>query len=270
MKTLTTFLFTATALLSHAEPMTDFSTKLYFQDAVGNKDTITVGYSNRARADALNKNLGEINVFYENIDTTFFIGISDVKENYGDRIATYRTKVKYADSRGAEYSRVLALDIICKNFPIKISWDKEVFQDSMRSKSFLTTEPGGWFDASRTPVWISETDSMILYDYNKNNDKDYFKWYLYGERNLSYYTTVIQDELQRIGKLYLGFLKHNSWLLTLKTNDITDENLHIYPNPCKEFINIQSDKEKAITGIELYNLQGRLAKFDNKNIETIN
>lgn len=253
----------------------EFSTKIYFRDNAGNKDTITVGYSVNGSVDTLNATLGEFNIPDTQIDTSFFIAVSDVRSEptlYKFQKASFRTKTKYVDFKDPDYWRTVNLDVICKNYPLIVSWDKEVFKDTIRSKSCITTtHPGGWFDVGREPQRLSESDSVILYDYDRT--QDYSKLYLYDTDNSTYYLDSIHSKPVKIGSLYIGFLEYNN---TLGFENIVNSNISIYPNPCKNILNINFDNNN-LKKVEIYDSLGRLVinkyvsgKTEHINISDIN
>lgn len=248
----------------------EFSTKIYFRDNAGNKDTITVGYSLYGSKDSLTATLGEYNIPDSQIDTSFFIAISDVRSEptlYKFQKASFRTKIKYVDFKDPYYWRTVNIDVICKNFPLIVSWDKAVFQDTARSKSCITTTPpGGWFDVGGYYEWLSLSDSVIFYDYDKT--QDYSKFYLYNTDNSTYYLDSIHSNLVKIGSLYVGFLGNN---YNLGFENISNSNISIYPNPSIGFINISFENDN-LKRVQIYDSLGKLMinKYVNGKTEHIN
>lgn len=248
----------------------EFSTKIYFRDNAGNKDTITVGYSLYGSRDSLNATLGEYNIPESQIDTNFFAGIrwfnSDQSSLNRFMKPVFRTKIKYVDFKEPDYRRTISIDVICKNFPLILSWDKVVFQDTIRSKSYITTtHPGGWFDVGGYTDWLSESDSVVFYDYDRT--QDYSKFYLYNTDNSTYYLDSIQSKPLKIGSLYIGFLEHN---YSLGIENMVISNVSIYPNPCGNILNINFENND-LKKIQIYDSLGKLIinKFVNGKNERL-
>lgn len=231
----------------------EFSTKLFFKDAVGRVDSITVGYSLSA-TDSLNSALGEKNVPLDQIDTTFFVGISKIEHVGVDKFAkpTYRTKVKYADFNKPDYNRVLHLDVICKDFPFTISWNRNDFRDTLRSKSCLSTVLDGWIDIAGYTGWLSQSNEMVFYDYNKAGN--YSRNYLYGNYNENYHLDSITSKPIKTGDLYIAFLEHD---FNLGYENILNSKIKVFPNPCNKYVNIVQNNDNFLY-VKIYNLSGIL------------
>lgn len=246
------FLFLLSALsIFHVSFSQDFSTKLYFKDGIGNVDSIKVGYSTIA-GDTLNNLLGEKKLLDSQIDTTFFVGISDVLITVNEtETAKFRSKTKYVNTNCPDYIRFINVDLICKNYPLTISWDKKIFQDSNRSRSFIiASHPGGWFDVGEQAHWLSTSDSVMYYTTNLAND--YSKNYLYEVGD--YYIDSIHSRPVKIWRLYVDFASSNFNLAVRETNKSGNE---IFPNPCKNFLNIKSDQSNA-KFYQIIDLTGKL------------
>lgn len=250
MKTKYFFILLALSIFSVSFSQ-DFSTKLYFKDGIGKVDSIKVGFSTNA-TDTLNNILGENKLLDSQIDTTFFVGISDVLINANtSETAKFRTKTKYVNTNRPEYLRFINIDLICKNYPLTISWDKKLFQDSNRSKSFIiASHPGGWFDVGEQPHWLSTSDSVKYYSTNLYND--YSKNYLYEVGN--YYVDSIHSKPIKIWRLYVDFASSGFYLAI---NEIDKSKDVIFPNPCKNTLNIKSDQGNAAL-IQILDLTGKL------------
>jgi len=69
----------------------EFSFPIYFEDAIGNKDTLTMGYDING-TDGLDTVLGEINIIGVPLDTSFDVRISDAFWNNGN--GTFQKKYR--------------------------------------------------------------------------------------------------------------------------------------------------------------------------------
>ena len=245
------FLITALIFVSFQMIAQDFATKLYFKDGIGRVDSIKVGFSTSA-TDSLNSQLGEIKLSDPQIDTTFFVGISDVRINGNtNETAKFRTKTKYVNTSRPDYLRFINIDLICKNYPLTISWNKSLFQDTNRSKSFIiSSHPGGWFDVGEQPHWLNSEDSIKYYTTNLSND--YSKNYLYETGD--FYIDSIHSKPVKIWRLYVDFAGSDFNMDVRKTNNSKDI---IFPNPCQDILHINS--EQSTQGfMQLFSLTGCL------------
>ncbi|MHB9141171.1 MAG: T9SS type A sorting domain-containing protein [Paludibacter sp.] len=244
----------------------EFSTKIYFKDAVNHKDSITVGYSSIATA-VLNPALGEVNLLDNQIDTTFFSGLSDaIADANIDKYkkANYRTKTKYTTYIKPYHQQFLSIDVICNNFPITISWNKQLFQDTARSKSFITASyPGIIYDVGEQPHGLCYDDSLMYYTYNL--DSDYSKNYLFEVGN--FYIDSIHSKPVKIWTIFIDFAGTD---FNTGFRDIDVENVISYTNPCENTLNLKfSHKSRRL--IELYSITGILlySKYQSETSEKI-
>lgn len=238
----------------------EFSTTFIFKDALGNKDSIIVGYSPLA-TDSLNHNLGEIQIPSNLIDTLFGVYISNVtansvEENCYYEKAKFRTKKKYTKliSKKDVYTwnddLIIKVDIIAKFFPVTVSWNKTLFQnDSLQNSFIISTRPGFWFDAGEFPNKLSENDSILYYP---------------NGIMFQCYNDSIELSLIPIHKLYICFATKD-YLFSI--SNVQANNVNIYPNPCKSFINIELQIENDFT-LEIISPEGKLVnktKISKKN-----
>jgi len=138
----------------------DFTFKLFLSDAVGNQDSLTLGYDPGASY-GLDTQFNEMNISAEPFDSVFEA-----------RAAAYN----YYMSPGCDYWRAPVWDIETKTFityydcdlgeglwqesssiavlvkarhlPVTVSWDSNLFAEDCRDQSLIANwTPGGWFDA---------------------------------------------------------------------------------------------------------------------------
>lgn len=108
---------------------------LYFEDAVGNKDTVWFGEAPSATF-WLDEQLGEVNLLGEQIDSVFEVFFTDAvtggmyydtERDFDcylelDQSPTFITKKQFNNSKKGLYTW-FELGMIAKNWPVTISWD---------------------------------------------------------------------------------------------------------------------------------------------------
>jgi hypothetical protein len=186
--------------------------------------------------------LGEKDLFDAQIDTNFFVYVSDVIafENGKFLKPKYKTKKQLLNSK--LNALPVCIDIICKEFPLTIKWDKLQFQDTSRSQSFIISiPPGGWFDVGMGPLRLITSDSVVYSQQYMN------EW-------VNYYTDSIHAKDVKVWKLYIGFAnsKDNTGF------EIIENTSHkVFPNPCQNSLTIQFANEKTVN-LQLSNITGKL------------
>lgn len=111
----------------------EFVFLIYFEDAAGFKDTITVGYDINATS-LIDENLGEVNIISQPLNEELDVRITDewISRNWGSVEPSFHTKTQIVkNSCGFAYSElpVIMFDIKSNNWPVTISWDNSLFED---------------------------------------------------------------------------------------------------------------------------------------------
>lgn len=233
----------------------EFSFELYFEDAVGNRDTVTVGYDIDATS-GIDNVLGEVNTLSIPWSENFEVRISDKMPSilYGEPAnETLRTKkqiIKKYCGEAWSYWDNIYIDIKNLQFPIMISYDNGIFQNPCVIGSVLQNyEENAWFDVGFFDGYLSENNLGIQYN----------------ESLLTY-----QDED--------GTTIHSFWLkigdgslLTLSNETLEKRPVFsVSPNPFKNQIELSS--ELPVHSLQLTDLQGKSIEFiqDNNYIYPLN
>jgi hypothetical protein len=111
---------------SWAQKTPDFSTVIYFQDNIGNIDSILFGYDSRASYDSLSSDLGE------KLIVTPFQPVLDIRAFHsGDKDRKYPTKVIIAnfeeDGGECPFYEDIYVYVNCENPPLRIYWNSDAF-----------------------------------------------------------------------------------------------------------------------------------------------
>lgn len=131
-----------------------FSFQMYFSDAAGNMDTITLGYAPMA-TDSIDSIFGEVNIISTPFKSGIDVRITNESGNFTfpTNIGKFHTKKQIIDYYCLQTSSYFqGIDILTKHWPVTASWDKSLFNDSCRRGSFFTSmSPGGWWDFIFSP-----------------------------------------------------------------------------------------------------------------------
>jgi hypothetical protein len=218
-----------------------------FIDAVGNTDSLTLGYD-IAATDSLDAAFGETNI----ISTAYTTGL-DVRsgsvwfqQNLNSAplgLLPFETKKQIVPNTcGTENFWLLwpmvEINIVSTHFPIKAFWNKILFSDTCRNGSVFTgVHPGGWWDTGGFQAALNTEDSITF------NQNQYY--YLNGTDTVNVYWVAFSD----------------STLLSVGINELTtDKNLiTIFPNPASGFVTVSINKSFGeINRVEFYNSFGQV------------
>ena len=152
MRTIRPILLLVLAFCSFIAKGQHFELPIFFEDANGNKDTLILGYDITA-SKGMDAALGEKDILGTHYTKPFEVRASmydyqNIRE--GDPRINESKKMMIESSCVEptlydEENSIMVL-IKCDNWPIKISWDNTLFQDSCRAMSIVECRPGGWFD----------------------------------------------------------------------------------------------------------------------------
>lgn len=253
MKNLIIFFFVISySILLHSQ---EFSFTLYFEDALGNKDSIIIGYDSMGTK-GIDTVFKEDNIIDKAYSENFEIRIGNewMKNNLNinPSIDFYETKkqITIETCNSSDFWTIFPLieiHFLCRNYPIKVSWNKLLFNDECRNGSVLTgVHPGGWWDVAGYRFDMLKRDTALLEEHDLRyaaNDSIYVGWFIFADSSL---LKVNVDEINEDGKDVL-----------------------IYPNPCYENLYINSPSIIGDLDIEIINSIGELILIE-KNMNPIN
>ncbi|MFZ1705640.1 MAG: T9SS type A sorting domain-containing protein [Saprospiraceae bacterium] len=153
----------------------NFEIPIYFEDSMGNKDTIIFGYDIVAGY-GIDSAFGEIDLLYSAYVKEFEVRASiydyeKIREEDPRIIESKKMIIGYVcedPNYFVETNSLMAL-IKCNNWPITIKWDKEKFQDTCNFMKIVDCTPGGWFDVCGgghpyLQLEMKERDTVMYYD----------------------------------------------------------------------------------------------------------
>ena len=247
MKRLALFLIIVSAFFSF-KAQEEFSFEMYFEDAMGNRDTIVLGYDSTG-TDTIDVTLNELNIASIPLDSTFDVRITNGwSNNQYNSGSVFHTKKQIVKNNCGSWFDIISIDVKCSNWPVTASWDNNVFNDSCNVGSLLTSiTPGGWFDVGSPSnlgrVYLMTTNQVVFYSNNASNPFYTVNGYINNANDtISTYWTTFGD----------------SSLLTLSINEKGNpNNIKIYPNPAKNEITIQLDSEEGFD-YTVINISGQI------------
>jgi hypothetical protein len=217
---------------------------MYFEDATGQKDTLTFGYDATA-TDSIDASFQETNIITQPWSNQFEGRICVFETPYfsGEEFDTasvvghLKKQIKKEDCLDQSlYVSVIQL----KNavYPVSISWDYSLFTDQCRSNSIITDwHPGGWFDAiignnPQYPTILKDLDSAF-YTHTSTHHID----------NNQDTTDVLFFALGNINQVFVGLKE-------------LEEDMSIYPNPTTGMINLNLNGNQHIQSVNLIDVHG--------------
>lgn len=124
-----------------AQDIPEFEMPLYFEDAIGNKDTLMVGYDVNATSSTLNLNFGEV-ALTEPFDSVFEVRAlhsADWDDQMSKKIIAH---YDHPASYPCGISNSIYIPVMIKHLPLRVSWDHDLLNASIcRSETIMTNSP---------------------------------------------------------------------------------------------------------------------------------
>lgn len=209
-----------------------FSFQMNFVDAVGNRDSLILGYDTNG-TDTIDAAFGETNIISTPLDSVFDVRVTNEQYNrqYGFTAGTYHTKKQIVTNHCSLFGiSIIAIDIFSKHFPITATWNSNLFNDTCRNGSLFTSfNPGGWWDVGA----ISDLGRVILKDVSQVTFTSQvigipYEWYAY-----------INNSNDTISTFWLTM--YDSTIILSSVGNISTGNqpIIVFPNPADGNINLQ-------------------------------
>jgi|SRR5690554_194582 len=208
-----------------AQQTPEFEFQLYFEDAAGNKDTITLGYDVNA-TDSIDTSFDEVDIVnlpWENgLDVR--IGKSRFLPNT-EYLSKRQILAPFCDPNIVNQfvtSEEATIHFYTLNYPISIKWNKSLFEnESCIRKSIIYDEFHG-FDIEGYAILADPIPDSIIIDSNMNTQ-------------IGGPLETYMDSNKKIGLLKFRFAQES-------TSGIKDEalNINLFPNPISrgDFLNV--------------------------------
>ncbi len=219
-----------------------FTFDVYFEDAIGNRDTITLGYDATA-SDTINPQYGEVNIVNQAWDSVFEVRLSEFDyiytgSTYNPSFQSKKKIMKFIPQIPCVYSSAPVFIAVKNKYrPFHFTWDSTLFQDTVRMSSGFQF----YHYVCLGPVWASSTDSLMYEDpfnyceqchIQQNGDTIWLIGFTF-----SYFNTI-------------GFQDPNSKDLVIK----------VYPNPVKDVVTFDMENINQESELIIYNSLGQLVR----------
>lgn len=261
-----------------------FSFELYFEDALGQKDTLVFGYDLNA-TDSIDVSFQETNIISQPWSNQFEARISvlEYPNDFGwdeynslTEVGQLKKQIKKEDCLGQS----LYISLIQMNnpvYPVSITWDNSLFADQCKINSVITDwHPSGWFDAfvggvtPHEPIELRTQNSATfeytaIHNINSNLDTLDVLYFALGNNNQVFVKSLVLDKIglsvypnpSSNGIFHIEF-NNGQQLKSVVLNDIKGQSFEI------PFASNNIDISQLTNGIYFLSVQ-----FENGAIETI-
>ncbi len=240
---------------------------MFFKDAMGNRDTLTLGYDTAATK-LIDAAFGEVNIIGVPLDTAFDVRVTDEWETMngaGHGQGTFHTKKQISYMKCGTPSNLQSIDIYTKHWPVTATWNKTIFNDSCRNGSLITgITPGGWWDVGNPSdlfrAIFLEKDSVIF-------TSNCFSQGFYQA------TSYINNSQDTIPVFWQIFADSTLILNSINEQSTKKNAITLFPNPATNSISISLDKSFGeSSNICFYNTYGQLvlSTSQKENIDVTN
>ena len=233
-------------LLSSICTAQQFSFQMFFSDAIGNKDTITLGYDLNA-TDSIDLAFGEVNIISTPLDTNLDVRITNTWWDSSSPIS-FHTKKQIIYNYCNSFSIGLQpINIFTHHWPVTATWNNTLFNDSCRYGSVFTSiNPGGWWDTgSPSDLWRKDLFFGSTATFTTNFEDGYFGY--------------INNSGDSIPVFWQAFADSAFLTASIPTVPNKSQKLLLYPNPTENKINLVTPKEfGSINSVEIYSSIGKL------------
>lgn len=262
-----------TSAVAFGQKTAFWETNFYFEDGLGNKDSITLGRDIDADR-KFNPDFGEVNLKDVPWDSVF-----EARASHGEAAnghAFPRVLSKKIIGTGYEFNQdenclltyePLKIFVKVKHFPLKISWNSEDFEDYCSVYSYMSQF--SLSDISENSYWFTDTITFTPDDYtclSKQNETvfEYFSG--------KYFKSFVLEQnssggLDTIYGLYLGLLPEvtkispcapkENWGTVSVDDTQSQVVINLYPNPASHEINLEYPESLSW---QLYDNQGQMLK----------
>ena len=270
MKQLIFFLFFLPMITSAQE----FSFDLYIEDALGNIDSVIIGYDPQA-SDGIDDFFGEEDIISQPWDSVLDVRIGNktYSENTWLTENTYLSKKQIISSfcENSIISSRISIQFYAKNYPIKFKWNKALFEDDtcrffsafFGKQDALTIDAweGTFLQYSDSEIYkplVLPTNQTVLYSHYISE----FNGQLSPKHPISSYMSFGKE----IG--VSQFVFYNLRAASLDDKSIVETNIAPNPVPSNENITINAQGNYTIVDIQGKAIQN--GTIENNSVQLIN
>ncbi len=235
----------------------EFSFQMYFEDAEGNRDTITIGYDPNGSRDTINPDFGEVNIVDIPFDSIFDVRITNQVDingaSWNYEYELYHSKKKIVNT----IKKIVNIDIHAIHWPVTAMWDPELFDNPELNGSLFTSlnknfwwDHGGYYSNLGRKVLHEQDQVTFTANYPDNWEEHPIEeyWGVY----FCYYTDIEGNPLAT----YWVALGDSTWLYLSSENILRTAKTVIFPNPTDGVVFIE-DNGLYIRDVYVYDITGK-------------
>ena len=245
------------SFVMYGQNIPQFETTFYFEDAIGNKDSVILGYDTQIDNYNINENFGEKEIT-EAFDSVFEVRAlhqCDSKERTSKKI------IGFSEMAGSYYSSsqiIILARIIHK--PLKVSYDGTKFSEIARSGSFLT------HTVTKDLLGVEFIQPWEYFCMSTNEEYSFtfpdslYKNSIQGIRYIKEIEGNTQDTLYGIEVTFAPY----DCLYKTATTDLKSRILKSFPTIGNELINVILPDDFKTHQLRVVNMIGQFFKCDFK------
>ncbi len=251
-------LFILLSIDSYAQQTPEFQMQLYFEDAAGNRDTITIGYDINA-TDGIDSDFGEVNLQNIGIDPEGLdVSISNNWLSISGRVhpdsIVYRTK-KQIVPYNCTYSVPSEIDIHTQHWPVTVSYSNVVIDSCAKYTLMTSYFLGGWFD-----TYAPSSLGYAQFYYNESGSFSFTSNVTTMGGHLYDATAYINNQGDTISVFWLQFTSID--FTTISVEKLEQESkLNSYPNPFSTEFTLPVQLNGA-QQLKIIDINGRTIAFE--------
>ena len=247
----------------------DFVAQLYFEDSLGARDTLTFGRLADATIFSLNEEIGEVDIKNDTLDNfdVRFYRIQGSSPNLDFELFWLCDYVSGSESRSLfdTYSETKAMFNraeeceefsfrfreqffipVSANFPVTVSWDASLFQDSCSLNANISEVP--FFVQAESYIFCPKRINHSFISLRDSNSV------ILTEPNFLSYNRVREDTTL-VASYYLTLPNAFNGNIMINTSEILESNVKIFPNPVQDKLYLETTDQNWNYTIQ--NLQGQ-------------
>ncbi len=255
----------------NGQPTAMFEATIWFEDAVGNRDSIVVGYDTLATED-IDPAFGEAEI------TSPFDSVFEVRAGALDYFYRFKlskkiigrpAKIHFGSDKGCYIDRSMFIYVWAKHQPVEIWWSRPVFNDAYCNRGSLISNhwtdelasPYDWDEFPQEAYWCMAIEDSLVIDLSEP---------VYLGITVDF-PVEIEKEVEGLGvqtiygMRYVSWSPHYSPCLTHLSADTTPSGaignyLSLAPNPAEGAVRLITDRLQDLRLVHIYDLQGRLVR----------
>lgn len=243
----------------------EFSFRMYFEDSAGNKDTLEIGYDMNGSRDSILAQFNEVNLVETPFNRELDVRITNQADinmgNYNHSLFHTKSKtIRYYCPIGGYWfteNPYVNIDILTENWPVTVTWDQDLFQDTCLSGSIITPlHPMTWWDSG---MYFSDFERILMAEQDQLTFTGNFpsNWAEYPHDNVNFNYYVIEEFEYPISTFRFGF--GDSTLIALKAeseNSLVD--LTVYPNPTTGRVFLKGSYTSPVEKVYAVDISGKM------------